>query len=176
MRTYLIPFMLIAVAGCSTIKTAETVAVSDVSLANLARADGSEVGVATISQQSNGLWLSVSVSGLKPGAYGIHLHAVGQCDAPEFTTAGAHWNPQAKQHGFENPMGTHAGDLRNLVANAEGRGSFEAKLASVPFTGEGGALDADGLALVIHEKPDDYVTDPSGNSGKRIICGVFTKG
>lgn len=174
MRQYLLPFTLLALAGCATVKTAETVAVSEVSFAKLARADGSDAGVATLSQRSDGLWLKVAATGLTPGTYGIHLHAVGKCDAPDFASAGPHWDIGAKQHGFDNPKGAHAGDLRNLVANAEGVGTFEAKLAAVPFSGEGGALDADGLALVIHEKPDDYKTDPSGNSGKRIICGVIT--
>ena len=108
-----------------------------------------------------------------PGTYGIHLHAVGKCDAPDFTTAGPHWNPAQKQHGFDNPMGAHAGDVRNLVVNPDGTAAVSVQLAGALFDG---ALDADGLALVIHEKADDYSTDPSGNSGKRIICGVFTKG
>lgn len=175
MHKMLAPLIMLALVGCSTIKTVEAVAVSEVSLAKLARADGSEAGVATLSQRSDGLWLEVSATGLASGSYGIHLHAVGKCEAPDFTTAGAHWNPAAKQHGFDNPMGTHAGDLRNLVPNAEGIGAFSAKLMAVPFSGEGGAIDGDGLAIVIHEKPDDYRTDPSGNSGKRIICGVFEK-
>jgi Cu-Zn family superoxide dismutase len=173
MRTYLVPMMLLTLTGCSTVNTVETAAVSQVSLAKLTRADGSEVGAATLSQSSDGLLLTVAATGLMPGSYGIHLHAVGKCEAPDFGSAGAHWNPGQKQHGFENPMGAHRGDLRNLVANAEGSSAFNAKLGAVPFSGEGGAIDADGLAIVIHEKPDDYATDPSGNSGKRIICGVF---
>jgi superoxide dismutase, Cu-Zn family len=175
MRRIILPLSLLALAGCSTacgVKTAETVAVSEVALARLARADGSDAGVATLSQRSDGLWMEVTATGLAPGQYGIHLHATGKCDAPDFTTAGPHWNPAAKQHGFENPLGTHAGDLRNLVANAEGIGAFTAKLPGVIAD----ALDSDGMALVIHEKPDDYKSDPSGNSGKRMICGVFARG
>jgi superoxide dismutase, Cu-Zn family len=175
MRRIMFPPILLAIAGCSTVQKAETIAVSEVLLAKLARADGSDAGVATLSRRSDGLWLSVAATGLAPGTYGIHLHAVGKCEEPDFASAGAHWNPGTKQHGFDNPLGAHAGDLRNLIANAEGIGAFDAKLAAVPFSGEGGVLDADGLALVIHEKPDDYSTDPSGNSGKRIICGVFAR-
>jgi superoxide dismutase, Cu-Zn family len=175
MRRIMFPLILLAIAGCSTVQKAETVAVSEVSLAKLARADGSDAGVATLSQRTDGLWLSVAAIKLAPGSYGIHLHAVGKCEGPDFASAGAHWNPGAKQHGFDNPMGAHAGDLRNLVVNAEGIGAFDAKLAATPFSGEGGALDSDGLAIVIHEKSDDYSTDPSGNSGKRIICGVFAR-
>ncbi len=176
MRTYLIPLMLLAATGCSTTETARTVAVSDVATANLVRADGSNVGVATLSDRSDGVWLSVAAVKLTPGTYGIHLHAVGKCDAPDFTTAGPHWNPAQKQHGFDNPMGTHAGDIRNLVVNAGGVGAIEVELEGALYEGPTGAMDADGIALVIHEKADDYATDPSGNSGKRVICGVFTKG
>jgi superoxide dismutase, Cu-Zn family len=175
MRRIMFPLILLAIAGCSTVQKAETIAVSEVLLAKLARADGSDAGVATLSRRSDGLWLSVAATGLAPGTYGIHLHAVGECEGPDFASAGPHWNPGTKQHGFDNPVGAHAGDLRNLIANMEGIGAFDAKLVAVPFSGEGGALDADGLALVIHEKPDDYSTDPSGNSGKRIICGVFAR-
>lgn len=178
MRRIILSLPLLALAGCSMdggVKTPEPIAVSDVALAKLARADGSDVGVATVSQRSDGLWLEVAATGLTPGSYGIHLHAVGKCDAPDFTTAGPHWNPAAKQHGFDNPMGAHAGDLRNLVVGADGKGATTAKLPAVPFAGDGGALDGDGLSIIIHEKADDYSTDPSGNSGKRVICGVFAR-
>lgn len=167
--------ILLPLTACSSTMTAETVAVRDVSLAKLALADGTSKGVATISQRTDGLWLEVSASKMAAGTYGIHLHAFGKCEGPDFTSAGPHWNPAQKQHGFDNPMGAHAGDLRNLVVGANGVGAIIAKLPTVLFSGEGGALDADGLAIVIHEKPDDYSTDPSGNSGKRVVCGVFTK-
>lgn len=162
----LLPLGLLA---CQTTQAPEPIAVAKVSLAKLAFADGRDAGVATLSQQSDGLWLKVSASGLTPGTYGIHLHSVGRCEAPDFASAGPHWNPEMKQHGFDNPMGAHAGDFRNLIVGTDGRGGFEAKLPGMID----GAIDVDGLALVIHEKPDDYKTDPSGNSGKREICGVF---
>lgn len=175
MRTIAFLCAASVLSACAPVKTPPPIAVSDVALANLNKADGSNVGVATLSQRSDGLWLNVAASKLSPGNYGIHLHAVGKCDAPDFTTAGPHWNPAQKQHGFDNPMGSHAGDLRNIVVNAAGVGAVEAKIDGM-FNGEGGAIDADGLAIIIHEKADDYSTDPSGNSGKRIICGVFAKG
>jgi superoxide dismutase, Cu-Zn family len=173
MRKSVGPTVFFAVAGCSTMQTPETVAVSNVAMAELKRSDGSNAGVAALSDRSDGVWLSVAMSRNTPGTYGIHLHAVGKCDAPDFTSAGPHWNPAQKQHGFDNPMGTHAGDIRNLEVNADGTAAVSVQLAGAVF---GSALDADGLALVIHEKADDYSTDPSGNSGKRLICGVFTKG
>lgn len=108
--------------------------------------------------------------------YGMHLHSVGKCDAPDFVTAGPHWNPSSKQHGRDNPAGTHQGDLPN-IKTTEFSGAFGSAYAKSNFLIAGGVspFDADGVALVIHEKPDDYATDPSGNSGKRVICGVFTK-
>ncbi len=159
----------LALAGCQMPVEPQTIAVSNVALAKLARADGTDMGVATLSQRSDGLWLNVAATGMPAGTYGIHLHAIGKCEGPDFTTAGPHWNPAGKQHGFDNPMGSHAGDFRNLVVASGGAGVLEAKISGTVEE----AIDADGLALVIHEKPDDYKTDPSGNSGKRIICGVF---
>lgn len=165
-----LPLLFLAMTACSTAQTAETIGVSDVAVAQIRKADGTSHGVATLSRRTDGLWLNVSATGLASGTYGIHLHTIGRCEAPAFTSAGPHWNPANKMHGFDNPMGAHAGDLRNLVVGTGGAGVLEAKI-------EGGqwdsAMDADGLSLIIHEKADDYSTDPSGNSGARVICGVF---
>jgi superoxide dismutase, Cu-Zn family len=170
MRKYLFLSALPLMASCSTV---EPVTVSEVASANLSRADGSAAGVATLSQRSDGLWLSVSADAPGAGTFGMHVHAVGRCDAPDFTTAGPHWNPAIRQHGRENPMGAHAGDMPNVTANADGKLVIETKLDGAMLSGAGGILDADGASVVIHEKADDYKTDPSGNSGKRLICGVF---
>ena len=169
---YKLPMLLavLSVTGCSTVQTAESVSVSEVASANLIRADGSAAGVATLSQRSDGLWLRIAADAPGRGTYGMHVHAVGRCDGPEFTTAGPHWNPAMKQHGRDNPMGAHSGDMPNVTANAAGRLVIEIKLTGAMFAQ---VLDADGASVVIHEKPDDYKTDPSGNSGKRLICGVF---
>ena len=175
MRIMLVSISLLSLAACAPVQTPEPVAVSNVAIAELKRGDGSSAGVATLSDRSDGLWLSVAATGVAPGTYGIHLHSIGKCDAPDFTSAGPHWNPAQTQHGFDNPMGTHAGDIRNLVVNAGGAGAIDVKLAGAVFDGPTGLFDADGVALVIHEKLDDYKTEPSGNSGKRVICGVFTK-
>jgi superoxide dismutase, Cu-Zn family len=138
--------------------------------AKLADATGKSIGSAKVAQSSHGIRLTVKVKGLEPGERGLHLHTVGLCEAPKFTTAGPHWNPGGKQHGRDNPMGSHAGDLPNLVIDAKGRGSLAfdvhgAELAAL--------MDSDGAALVIHAKPDDYKTDPTGASGDRVVCGVF---
>ena len=98
---------------------------------------------------------------------------VGACDAPGFTTAGGHWNPTMRQHGSMNPNGQHEGDLPNLMIGSNGRGSLG---AVIPGATIAGLLDADGAALVVHAGPDDLMTDPAGNSGARIACGVFVRG
>lgn len=137
-------------------------------------ADGTHVGEAFVHAARDGqLTLTVAVSSYAPGTYGMHVHAVGRCNAPDFTTAGPHWNPQSRQHGRLNPAGTHHGDLPNLVVPASGITNVRAPLPGVA-RGEGGLLDADGAALVIHASPDDERTDPTGNSGARRACAVLT--
>jgi superoxide dismutase, Cu-Zn family len=174
---HILPVMGLALlAGCSTMQSASKVAVSEVITADLARADGSWAGVVTISKRSDGTYLSLAGEATAPGTYGMHIHAIGKCQGPGFDSAGPHWNPGMKQHGMENPMGKHSGDLPNVVAGADRKLTLEYRLDDVLLEGAGGIIDADGGALVIHEKADDYRTDPSGNSGKRIICGVFKSG
>jgi Cu-Zn family superoxide dismutase len=176
MRNYLPIFIIPVLASCTTMPSAKSVEVSEVITADLARADGSWAGVASISQRSDGVFLSLTAEAPAAGTYGMHLHAVGKCEAPDFTSAGPHWNPNMKQHGHDNPMGAHDGDLPNVEAAADRKVTLEYKLADFMLSGPAGLLDADGGALVIHEKADDYKTDPSGNSGKRILCGVFKSG
>lgn len=176
MRVFL-PILLVPVlASCATLVPTWSGEVSEVVTADLARADGSWAGVATISRRRDGVFLSLSAEAPAGGTYGMHLHAVGTCQGPEFTSAGPHWNPDMKQHGRDNPMGAHHGDLPNVTAGADRKITLEYKLPDFVISGPPGLLDADGGALVIHEKADDYKTDPSGNSGKRIICGVFKSG
>lgn len=142
--------------------------------ARLLDSSGGQLAVASAAQQNDGLRISVSASGLRPGSYGLHVHAVGRCDAPDFTSAGPHWNPTMRQHGSQNPQGTHRGDLPNLIVGANGQGEIAFTIPDARLSGGvGGMLDADGAAIVVHAGPDDYRTDPSGNSGARIGCGVF---
>jgi len=139
----------------------------------LHRADGRLAARAMVWQGEAGLEVRVQAQGLEPGHYGVHLHAVGRCEGPGFESAGPHWNPSGRQHGRLNPQGHHLGDLDNLDVDENGAGRLEFTIAGGSTSGEGGLLDADGAALVIHAGPDDYRTDPSGNSGARIACGVF---
>jgi superoxide dismutase, Cu-Zn family len=132
---------------------------------------GRDIGTLTITSQSSGLMLTGTVRGLPPGTHGIHLHAVGLCEPP-FTSAGAHWNPTGRQHGAANPQGPHLGDMPNIVVADDGTATVSVMTSGGTLSGTNALLDADGAAVVIHAGPDDYRTDPSGNSGARIACGV----
>ncbi|WP_242360491.1 superoxide dismutase family protein [Anaeromyxobacter sp. SG17] len=139
-------------------------------------ADGKEVGTATLTPTRGGVKVAVAVAGLPPGKHGIHLHGAAKCEPPDFKSAGGHFNPFGKKHGVHNPEGVHAGDLPNLTVgkNGKAKATFTAKGATLG-AGEGSLLGPDGTALVIHADPDDEKTDPAGNSGARIACGVVEK-
>ena len=144
--------------------------------ATLTDAGGVVVGTATFRQAGTGIHMMVDAKGLPPGLHGIHIHTVGRCEAPDFTTAGGHWNPTNMKHGKDAPGGPHMGDIPNLTIAADGTGKLA---ATFPGTLTGGAtplLDTDGAAVVIHAAVDDYKTDPSGASGGRIACGVINAG
>ncbi len=144
--------------------------------ADLVDSKGATVGHAKITAAAGGVKIAVTVMNLTPGDHGIHIHTVGKCDGPAFTTAGGHFNPTNAHHGVRNTADPHPhlGDLPNIAIDAKGKG----KLA---FTVEGATLDPGpnslfhdgGTALVIHAKSDDLMSDPSGNSGDRIACGVI---
>ncbi len=139
-------------------------------MAALKDGTGKEVGSVMLMPGKDGLTGTITVNGQTPGDHGMHIHTVGKCDDPAFTSAGGHLNPDGKQHGFENPMGAHQGDLPELKVGSDGKAkqSFTAKttLAAV--------LDADGSAFVVHAAADDMKSDPAGNAGARVLCGVFS--
>jgi superoxide dismutase, Cu-Zn family len=138
---------------------------------------GDEVGKAELRAEEHGVELSVEVHGLSPGKHGIHVHAVGVCQGPDFTTAGPHFNPTGKKHGLASPEGHHLGDLVNLEVGADGKGKLHAVLHGATLdAGPGGLLGTAGTAVVIHGQADDEKTDPAGNSGPRIACGVISAG
>ena len=143
----------------------------------LVGANGQSIGTVRAWQTAGGVTFRVDASGLPHGVHGIHVHSVGRCDGPEFTSAGAHWNPADRKHGTGNPQGPHAGDLPNVEVAANGVLGQAVTLAGATLTGPAGTpglvLDADGAALVVHAAADDYMTDPSGNSGARIACAVI---
>ena len=139
--------------------------------------DGATRGSVTIAEDAAGLTMNVSASGLPAGVHGIHLHEKGLCEGPKFASAGAHWNPAAKKHGRDNPAGAHLGDLANLEVGANGTASVSIPVEGVMMASGATMLaDADGTAIVIHAKGDDYKTDPSGDSGDRVACAVLAKG
>lgn len=144
------------------------------SRASLRAADGGDRGSVTVSETGDGLRFAIAATGLPQGVHGAHVHAVGRCDAPGFETAGPHWNPTGREHGRENPQGQHAGDLPNLIIGTDGRGSLEITIPGTLAGGSNALLDGDGAAFVIHANADDLRSDPSGNSGARIACGVIT--
>jgi Cu-Zn family superoxide dismutase len=142
--------------------------------AQLMDAGGKAIGTVEMSEDASGLTLKVTAAGLPAGTHGVHLHEKGMCEGPKFESAGAHWNPMTKQHGRDNPMGAHLGDLANMDATDGAEATSTYQVAGVTMGGTGNALaDADGTSLVVHAKADDYKTDPSGNSGDRIACAVL---
>lgn len=141
--------------------------------APLATADGAAAGSAIATVTPEGLNIALSVTGMTPGQRGVHVHMTGKCEGPKFETAGGHWNPGSTQHGLENPQGAHAGDMPNLTVGDDGTGTLTFTLKSGTMAQ---LLDDDGSAFVVHAGPDDQKTDPSGNSGDRVACGVFAAG
>lgn len=142
-------------------------------VASLVDAAGRPAGRATAREVAGGIRVTVDARGLPAGMHGAHVHTVGRCDPPGFESAGPHWNPASAKHGSLNPQGPHAGDLPNMTVGRDGRGTVGVTLAGATMDA---LLDADGAALVVHAAADDLMTDPSGNSGARVACGVFAAG
>jgi superoxide dismutase, Cu-Zn family len=146
--------------------------------AALVRADIAPAGTATIRLRRGKPVLELDLSGIPQGVHAVHIHAVGRCEGPggAFSSAGPHLNPAGLKHGARNPSGHHMGDLPNVTAGRRGRIKTRIALDLDPARLRAALFDADGASLVVHAGPDDYATDPSGNSGARIACGVLTMG
>ena len=144
--------------------------------ATLLDARGKVVGSATLTPGEGGAKIAVTVSGMAPGLHGFHVHAAGKCEGPDFKSAGGHFNPGSKEHGLENPKGSHAGDMPNLSVGADGtgKGVFLARGATLD-AGPGSLFPEGGTAVVLHAAPDDMRSDPAGNAGARIACGVVER-
>lgn len=171
-KTYLPAAMAVMLAACGTAAEAGTPAPARSLTAPLYDSRGTQVGTVTLTDAGDSTRVAVAVTNVAPGTHGTHFHAVGQCQEPDFTTAGAHLNPTARQHGMRNPNGPHLGDLPNLTVGADRTGRMEATVLGRMQPGVAPLYDVDGTALVVHANADDMVTDPSGNSGGRIACAV----
>jgi Cu-Zn family superoxide dismutase len=144
--------------------------------AQLKDAQGKVVGNATLGEASDGVRITLRVNGLKPGEHGFHIHTVGKCEPPDFASAGAHFNPYEKKHGLDNPNGPHAGDFPNLKVGAGGMGSLNSTDTLVTLReGPNSLFRPGGTSLIVHADPDDEKTDPAGNSGERVACGVIER-
>ena len=140
--------------------------------ADIKDASGKSLGEAVLVQRDGTVEIDMTLTGLPRGMHAFHIHEVGRCEPP-FESAGEHFNPSGKKHGKDNPSGPHAGDLPNIDVPDSGRVKLQVVAKGVSLDGPAGLLAGDGATLVVHEAEDDYKTDPAGNAGKRLACGVI---
>lgn len=168
--------LFLAIAFC--LFASLSFAASAKTMVELKDAQGKSVGTAVLASKgaSSGVSMKLSLHDLPAGQHALHFHQKAQCDAPDFKSAGPHFNPEGKKHGLENPEGHHAGDMNNFTVNAKGTAKFKVVNKDVTLGDDSHSLFSNGgTALVIHAKADDLKTDPAGNAGDRIACGVITK-
>ena len=172
-----IPFLAFAMSGCATMDEASSGSMGQeaVGTANLLRGDGTQVGTVQLMRDGGELVLAGSLSNLPAGSHGFHLHTTGRCDAPDFQSAGGHLNPYDRAHGKLDPQGKHLGDLDNVTVSASGTVTVRQSVGSDTAMDMERIFDTDGTSVMVHSGPDDYRTDPSGDAGSRIACGVMRR-
>jgi len=170
--------LILPIFALANASTAQSTAKTTVELND---AQGKGVGKAVLWSATGkrarpGVFIKLDFHDLPPGEHALHFHQKAQCDAPDFKSAGPHFNPEGKKHGLENPEGHHAGDMNNFTANAKGHARLRVVNKDVTLGEDSHSLFSNGgTALVIHAKADDLKTDPAGNAGDRIACGVIKK-
>ena len=169
-------FMSMVVGMAMLFSLVSTANAQERARADLKNASGKTVGTAVLRQMKEGVSISLQITDLAPGLHAVHIHSVGKCEGPAFASAGGHFNPLNMKHGLKSADGPHAGDLPDLYVNKDGVGRYQVLVQNVTLDpGNKSIVDAGGKSIVIHATADDNVTDPAGNSGDRIACGVISK-
>lgn len=171
----MISLFCLLLPGC-VLAPAQTQSTGSGTVVQLANAQGQSLGTATLSPAEHGVQIVLDVKNLPPGEHAIHVHQAAKCEGPDFKSAGSHFNPDGKQHGLQNPNGPHAGDIPNFTVAADGTARTTVLAANVTLGSDAHSVFSNGgTALVIHAKADDMKTDPAGNAGDRIACGLIQK-